>query len=283
MAILVWAQNKASWAGAGVTAVRSTVEERRSTLEFEVAGRTDVGMVRHSNQDAFGVDESLALAVICDGMGGLAGGEVASHVALENFLEVAKQELEASRSADAERTKRALCRASAAANRAVRVRASYDTRFRGMGTTLVAARLDGNEVTVATVGDSRAYLVRGGAARQITRDHSYVAERMRMGLMTESEAEMSPMQSAITRAIGIDEDVHPDYYTETVQAGDEVLLCSDGLMRHMKGEEIGRVVSDARMKPGEICERLIAIVNARGGTDNVTCVVMRFGAAAVQG
>ncbi len=90
------------------------------------------------------------------------------------------------------------------------------------------------------------------------------------------------MQSAITRAIGIDDDVQPDFYAETVEAGDEVLLCSDGLMRHMKDEEIGKIVADATMTPGEICGRLIAMVNARGGTDNVTCVVMRFGAV-VQG
>jgi protein phosphatase len=193
-------------------------------------------------------------------------------------VEVARQEIEASRNADGERTKRALCRAAAAANRAVRARASYDTRFRGMGTTLVAARLDGNELTVVNVGDSRGYLVRGGVARQMTRDHSYVAEQMRMGLMTEREAARSPLQSAITRAIGMDEDVQPDFYAEMVQADDGLLLCSDGLMRHMKDEEIGQIVGDARMTPAEICERLIAIVNARGGTDNVTCVVMRFGA-----
>lgn len=264
--------------GVGVMAVRSTVEEQRSKLGFEVAGRTDVGMVRRTNQDTFGVEEPLGLAVICDGMGGMAGGEVASRVAIESFLEVARQEIEASRSADGERSKRALCRAVAAANRAVRARASYDTQFRGMGTTLVASRLDGNEVTVLNVGDSRAYLVRGGVARQITRDHSYVAEQMRMGLMTESDAERSPYQSAITRAVGIDDDVQPDFYTEMVQPDDELLLCSDGLMRHMKDDEIGKIVGDQTMAPAEICERLIATVNASGGSDNVTCVVMRFGA-----
>ena len=263
--------------------MRSGVEERRISLEFEVAGRTDRGMVRRTNQDTFGVVESLGLAVICDGMGGIAGGEVASSVALESFVDVARREIEASKSADGERTKRALCRAAAAANRAVRARASYDTRFRGMGTTLVAARLDGREVTVLNVGDSRAYIVRAGVARQITRDHSYVAEQMRMGLMTESEAEWSPLQSAITRAVGIDEDVQPDFYTETVETGDTLLLSSDGLMRHVRDEEIGKVVGDAAMTPNEICERLVATVNARGGTDNVTCVVMRFGATASQG
>lgn len=263
--------------------MRSGVEERGNTLEFEVAGRTDIGMVRRTNQDTFGVVESLGLAVICDGMGGAAGGEVASQVALESFVEVAGQEIEASKSADGERSKRALCRAAAAANRAVRARASYDTRFRGMGTTLVAARLEGAQVFLVNVGDSRAYVVRAGVARQVTRDHSYVAEQMRMGLMTESEAERSPYQAAITRAIGIDDDVKPDFYSEAVEAGDALLLCSDGLMRHMHADEIGKMVADAAMTPAEICERLVATVNSRGGTDNVTCVVMRFGAAPSQG
>jgi protein phosphatase len=259
------------------------VEERKISLEVELAGRTDVGMVRHSNQDVFGIVEPLGLAVVCDGMGGPAGGEIASSVALESFLEVARRELESSRSGGSGRSMRALYRAAAAANRAVRVRASYDTRLRGMGTTLVAARLDGNEVTVLNVGDSRAYLVRGGVARQLTVDHSYVAEQMRMGLMTRSEAERSPLQWTITRAIGIEDDVQPDFYTETVSPGDALLLCSDGLIRHLGDEEIASLVADAPMTPAEICDRLIANVNARGGTDNVTCVLMRFGAVPAQG
>jgi protein phosphatase len=257
--------------------VRSDVEERRVSLGFEAAGRTDAGMVRRTNQDAFAVEETLGLAAICDGMGGPAGGDVASRTAIESFVEVARQEIEASRSADGERSARALYRAAAAANRAVRARASFDTMFRGMGTTLVAAKLDGGELTVVNVGDSRAYLARDGAMRQVTVDHSYVGERMRMGLMTEGEAERSPYQSAITRAIGIEDDVKPDFYTEPVEAGDVLLLCSDGLIRHMRDEEIAKVVSGAGATPAQICERLIATVNARGGTDNVTCVVMRFG------
>lgn len=262
--------------------MRSGVEERGISLVVEAAGRTDVGMVRHANQDAFAVVEPLALAAVCDGMGGAAGGDVASQSAIESFVEVVRQEIEASRSADGERTRRALCRAAAAANRAVRAKASYDTRLRGMGTTLVAARLDGAELTVLNVGDSRAYMVRGGAMRQLTQDHSYVAEQMRMGLMTEGEAGRSPFATAITRAVGIDDDVKPDFYTEAVETGDVVLLCSDGLVRHMRDEEIAKVVWDAERTPAEICERLVAAVNARGGTDNVTCVVMRFGAVGTE-
>lgn len=261
--------------------MRAGLEEQRLALTFEAAGRTDIGMVRRTNQDAFEIVQPLGLGVICDGMGGAAGGEVASKVAIERFVQVARQEIEASRSGDS--SKRALRRAAAAANRAVRARASYDTRFRGMGTTLVAARLDGNEITVINVGDSRAYVVRGGVARQLTLDHSYVAEQVRMGLMTASDAESSPYQAAITRAIGISDDVQPDFYTETVTPGDALLLSSDGLTRHMRGEEIGRFVADRTQTAAEICSRLIATVNARGGTDNVTCILMRFGAAAAHG
>jgi len=259
--------------------VRSDVDDAKVSLRVELAGRTDVGMVRRSNQDAFAVVESLGLAVVCDGMGGPAGGDVASRLALESFLEVVRQEIEASRSADSGRAARALCRAAAAANRAVRARAGYDTRFRGMGTTLVAARLDGSELAVVNVGDSRAYLARGGEIRQLTVDHSYVGEQMRKGLMTEDEAERSPYAAAITRAIGIEDDVQPDFYTEPVEAGDVLLLCSDGLTRHMRDEEIAKVLWDAKATVEKICERLIATANAHGGTDNVTCAVMRLGVA----
>jgi protein phosphatase len=259
------------------------VQERKSSLDVQIAGRTDVGRVRRSNEDAFGIVEPLALAVICDGMGGAAGGEIASKVALEAFLDVTRREVESSKSEDSDRTRRALCRAAAAANRAVRSRAEYDTRFRGMGTTLVAARLDGNELMILNVGDSRAYIVRGGAARQMTADHSYVAEQMRMGLMTRREAEGSALRSAITRAIGIDDDVQPDFFTETIAAGDSLLLCSDGLVHHLRDEEIGEIAGDPTSTPAAICDRLVAEVNARGGTDNVTCVVMRFGALRARG
>lgn len=257
--------------------MRPGVDGGRTSLTIESAGRTDIGMVRRTNQDAFAIVESLKLAIVCDGMGGPAGGEIASHVAIDTFIEVVRQEMDASRSADAGRGKRALSRAAAAANRAVRARASYDARLRGMGTTLVAARLDGAELTVLNVGDSRAYIIGSGAIRQLTADHSFVAEQVRLGLMTQREAERSPYQSAITRAIGIDDDVKPDICSEPVEAGHVLLLCSDGLIRHMQDEEIATLVSDAARTAGDICEQLIATVKARGATDNVTCVVMRFG------
>lgn len=261
--------------------MRAGVEERRVTLRFEAAGGTDTGRVRRSNQDRFGLAEDIALAAVCDGMGGPAGGEVASSLALESFLSVVRQEIEASRGAQNGLTARSMLRAAAAANRAVRARACFDTQFRGMGTTLVAARLEGTDLTVIHVGDSRAYLVRDGGAKRLTADHSYVAEQVRLGVMTPDEAERSPMQSVITRAVGIEEDVHPEIGHETVESGDVLLLCSDGFTRHVEDAEIGQLLgATSTEEPLEaICARLIALANERGGSDNITCVLMRFHAA----
>lgn len=258
--------------------MRSSIEGAEPRLPYEAAGKTDIGRARRVNQDAFFIAGELGLAAVCDGMGGPAGGEIASRLAIESFSTVARQEIESGRGASHGLSSRALCRAAAAANRAVRTRADQETQYRGMGTTLVAARLDGQELTVLNVGDSRAYLVRDGMARQVTRDHSYVAEQVRTGRMTETEAEHSPLQSVITRAIGIEDDVEPEFFAESVGAGDLLLLCSDGLTRHVQDFEIGKVMGDG--EPAAMCERLIALANERGGSDNITCVVMRSAGSA---
>lgn len=256
--------------------MRSGVEEPEQWPRCVFAARTDTGLVRRMNQDRFGIAEDLGLAVVCDGMGGPGGGEIASSVAVESFVAVMRQEIESCRASHNGLSRRALCRAAAAANRAVRARASFDTRFRGMGTTLVGARLDGRELTVVNVGDSRAYLLRNGTARQITKDHSYVGEQVRMGLMSESEASQSPLQSVITRAVGTEEDVQPEFFVEMLDTHDHVLLCSDGLTRHVEDREIA-AAAELRVTPDVVCERLIEMANARGGSDNITCVLMRVG------
>lgn len=259
--------------------MRAGLEERKVSLRCEVAGASDVGRVRRTNQDRFAVVQELGLAVVCDGMGGAAGGEVASSLAIESFVAVVRQEIDGCRGTHNGLSARALRRATAAANRTVRARAEFDTQFRGMGTTLVAVRVEGRDLTVVNVGDSRAYLMRGGTVRQVTTDHSFVGERLRMGLMTEEEAAQSPLQSVITRAVGTEEDVKPELFTETIEAADQVLLCSDGLTRHVSDEEIASVLSDRRGDATRACERLIALANAHGGTDNITCVLVRVAEA----
>jgi serine/threonine protein phosphatase PrpC len=244
-------------------------------LKLETAAHSDRGFVRRTNQDSFGVDEQLGLYLVCDGMGGAAGGEVASALAVETFLRIARQELGCISCDPMELTPRSLRRAVAAANRAVVIRAAWDMRLRGMGSTLVGVRVVGSHATVVNVGDSRAYLVRGGVAHQLTEDHSYVAERMKLGLMAESQAAVSAMRSVITRAIGADVDVIADEHAVALETGDALLLCSDGLTRHVSPEEIARVICLERDAAGA-CGDLIALAKERGGSDNVTCVVLRI-------
>jgi protein phosphatase len=244
-------------------------------LFAEVAARTDTGLVRRNNEDDYGYDDGLGLYVVCDGMGGAAGGEVASKLAVDTFLVIARQEI-LSLNGNCDATELALRRAVAAANRAVVVRAGWDICYRGMGTTLVGARLCGDRLTIVHVGDSRAYLLRDGHAVQLTEDHSYVAEQMRMGRMGEEQAASSSMQSVITRAIGADADVQPDVREVRVQNGDWLLLASDGLTRRVSTEEMAEAVASAG-DAVQACERLVALANQQDGSDNITCVVVRVG------
>jgi serine/threonine protein phosphatase PrpC len=154
-----------------------------ATRKVEATGITDIGLVRRTNQDRFCIDEALGLFLVCDGMGGAAGGEVASELAVETFLQIARQELGCISCDPMELTPRSLQRAIAAANRAVLERARWEMKLRGMGSTLVAVRVEDFRATVIHVGDSRAYLVRDGVATQLTEDHSYVAEQLKLGLI----------------------------------------------------------------------------------------------------
>lgn len=243
---------------------------------IKAAAKTDIGLVRHSNQDSFGSDDELGVYVVCDGMGGAAGGEVASKLAAETFLAIVRQEIESDAADAVGTTERALRRAAAAANRAVCAKADFDMRLRGMGTTLVAARIEPGSVTVLNVGDSRAYLLRRDVMRQISVDHSYLGEQVQLGLMTEEEAELSSLQSVITRAVGAEPDVVPDLFHETVIPGDIVLLASDGLTRHVEDAEIAKVMQAAAIDGCEaVCDELIELAKQAGGSDNITCWVIR--------
>jgi serine/threonine protein phosphatase PrpC len=244
--------------------------------KIDAAAQTDVGLVRRNNQDSFGVDNELGLYVVCDGMGGAAGGEVASRIAVDTFLDVARQELISLRDANPECTRCSMLRAAAAANRAVLAHAAFDMKLRGMGSTLVAARIVGDLATVLNVGDSRAYLFHADTADQLTHDHSFVAEQVRRGLMTPLEAERSVYQSVITRAIGADPDVAPDLFDATLNPGDSLLLCSDGLTRHVTSAELATLIAETAHLPVELaCDRMIQLAKSRGGSDNITCLLLR--------
>ena len=250
-----------------------------SAVVLEAAAMTNVGLVRRLNQDIYASNAALGLFVVCDGMGGPAGGEVASLLTADTFVSIFQQEIGAVPGHGAMTTKLAMERAAAAANRAVCARAAYDTRYRGMGTTLVAARVSGNELTILNVGDSRAYLLQSGELRQVSVDHSYLKEQVELGLITAEQAKVSPLQSVITRAIGAEPDVHPDVFHEVLTPGDVVILCSDGLTRHVSDSVIASTLQQAPSATSA-CEQLIALACEDGGSDNITCFVIRVAEAA---
>jgi protein phosphatase len=222
--------------------------------------RTEVGRVRDNNEDA--VVSTDRLAVVADGMGGHPGGEVASAVAVSLV-----QAAYSGRSLDE------LQAAVLAANRAIWDRASGDAKLEGMGTTICAAGLteDGN-LALVNVGDSRAYVWRDGALRQLTHDHSLTAELVRRGELDEQEVLDHPLHGVIYRALGIGPDVELDSATHSATAGDRVLLCSDGLVNEVTDDEI----ASAMMATNDIqatADDLVGLALSRGGRDNVSVVI----------
>ena len=230
------------------------------------AGLSDTGRKRRQNEDAYVCEPPLF--AIADGMGGAQAGEVASGLAAAAFEEGAA----AIHGEDGVAT---LVRA---ANARVFERAVHDPTVAGMGTTATVAVVDesAGTMTLAHVGDSRAYRYRGGALEQLTTDHSLVGELVRSGRLTEDEAAVHPHRSVITRALGTDADVEVDTLTVEVVPGDLVLLCSDGLSAMVRDEEIARVLEATGAAPREAGEALIAAANAAGGEDNVTVVLFEL-------
>jgi serine/threonine protein phosphatase PrpC len=244
--------------------------QSQTGLKLEVAGLTDVGCKRTNNEDSFGYDLAAQLFVVCDGMGGMAAGEVASSTAVNKLLQCFSDHA-ASNSAIEER----LYQAIAHANEEVCALSRDNDQLRGMGTTLVSACLDGRKIVIGNVGDSRAYFLRDGGCVQITHDHSYLAEQVRNGTMTADDAGASPLQSLITRAIGTAESVEPDLFSAALEPGDMVLLTTDGLTRYADADAIAKIVL-ANPELQQACQMLINIAKEQGAVDNVTCLLLRF-------
>ncbi|HTZ59736.1 MAG TPA: Stp1/IreP family PP2C-type Ser/Thr phosphatase [Acidobacteriaceae bacterium] len=238
-------------------------------LEYEAAGATDLGRTRKSNEDAYGLSvdnhESICNFVVCDGMGGAAAGEVASRMAVDAMLQAMSH---------GPLTLGKLQEAVDLANHNVHRSAEQNPARAGMGTTLVAMATRGDRAWVAHVGDSRCYRFRDGALESLTRDHSLVDEQVRLGQLTQAQAETSPMRNVITRAVGTQDEVDADVIEFTVSTGDLYLLASDGLMREVDDKRIAEILRTA----GELkktCADLIEAANNAGGRDNITCVLVR--------
>ncbi len=233
-------------------------------MNFAWATRTDVGRVRDHNEDSVwpttdgSTAEMLAVAV-ADGMGGHAGGEVASATALDTAMTVS-----------GEPTMRIL-----AANLAVVDAARQRPRLTGMGTTLTLALLDPDgDLDIGHVGDSRAYLLRDGTLQQLTRDHSYVADLIAAGKLTPEEAESHPYRSVLTRAVGLDPTVEVDSYGLILQFGDRILLCSDGLTSMVSDGPLSEILDRQGSPPAMTADALVTAANDAGGIDNITVVII---------
>ena len=235
-------------------------------------GITDRGAVRHQNQDAYYLDvpdEGLALAVVCDGMGGAKAGNVASTLAVDAFVEALR-----SGNIDAQEPDEALAGAAELANRAVFDRAGSDPACQGMGTTMVAALVSGRRAHILNIGDSRCYLAAEEGITRVTRDHPVVEDLVQKGRITPEEARLHPRKNLITRALGAEEHVRADLYRLDLKDGDCLLLCSDGLSNIVTDQEILYEIIHGGER-ADCCRRLLDIAMSRGAPDNVTAVLLQ--------
>ncbi len=250
-------------------------------LTTQAAGKTDIGVVRKNNEDNFGYDIRAGIFVVCDGMGGQAAGEVASKIAVDTVLGYFCQDEKGRHSevlgrgfAEVSERANALANAIQLANKAIREASAQETGSTGMGCTIVAVRVEGNLFSVAHVGDSRIYLIRRGAIQQLTTDHSLVMEQVRRGMITLEEAEHFEMQNVIVRALGSEDSVEPDLADLSLEEGDTLLLCSDGLSRYVKDAAMLDVINRVESLDGA-CDELIEAAKSGSSDDNITCLLIR--------
>jgi serine/threonine protein phosphatase PrpC len=247
---------------------------------MDMGAVSDTGCVRENNEDSFGLAPEMNLAVLSDGMGGLASGEVASRLTVDTILAHCREaEVNPSlpfaggQPEGVAAISSRLASAVRLANQAVH-QAAKNAAGQSMGATVVAVRFTPERMSVAHVGDSRVYRLRAGQIAQLTQDHSFVAEEVRRGRMTEEEASGSKLQNVLLRALGIEPDVEVDLAEEVVLEGDSVLLCSDGLTRELSDSQIAGVLGEGG-DAQRTAARLIDLAKQAGGGDNITAIVIR--------
>jgi len=251
-------------------------------MQLLSSARTDKGRVRQNNEDSIDLWEAgqFVLAVVADGMGGAVAGEEASRIAIETVRERLTDDYHKApddyAKDDEEYLMERLVDVIKTANLNIRERAMKNPELKGMGTTMTLAFARHSDISIVHVGDSRAYQVDGhdGSIHQLTADHSFVQALVDAGHITAEEAENHPMRNVLYRALGQDQNVDVDTYTD-LQLGidDRLVLCSDGLTLHVKPQEIADAVM-ANPKPADATEKLLALANSRGGKDNISVIVV---------
>jgi serine/threonine protein phosphatase PrpC len=251
-------------------------------MQLEIGSKTDVGRVRKNNEDTCRVLAARKLFIISDGMGGESHGELASAITGDTIAthcsetsdDASIPNFEVQRPDLSERTNRLAC-AVRLANRRIYETSLANPLLRGMGATVVAAWLDGSCLSLVHVGDSRAYLLRGGVLRRLTSDHTLVAEQVRRGLIKPEEARLSKMQNVLIRALGVQEEVELDAMECMLLDRDVVLLCTDGLTRMVPDSDIARTLVDFPDAQTS-ADNLAMLANERGGEDNVSVIVVHI-------
>ena len=240
-------------------------------MQFSCAARTDVGVVRSGNEDSYLMASDRGLFIVADGMGGHAAGEVASDMATRILAE----EYRPVRGMSDDELMSQMIGAIRSANEAIFRRTLSEHDKRGMGTTVTALHLLPRRYLIGQVGDSRAYLLRGGVLTQLTKDHSYVQEQVDAGRLSPEEARVHPYANVITRCVGSSSDVIPDLFFGTLEVGDLLLLASDGLTGMLDDEDVLEIMASG-LPLEEMVDGLIAGANHRGGLDNVTTILVRI-------
>jgi serine/threonine protein phosphatase PrpC len=248
---------------------------------IEMASATHTGMVRAHNEDSIGTDASIGLAVLADGMGGYNAGEVASGIAValitketrETVLRIPPYEPDVETGEPM--ANRILRNVITRANSSIYQAANSQPQYAGMGTTLVVALLCDNHISVAHIGDSRLYRLRGGQLEQLTRDHSLLQEQIDSGMITKEMARRSQNKNLVTRAVGIEPDVEADVNNFEAEEGDMFLLCSDGLNDMVEDEDIHLTLSTLSANLPLAASQLVQMANDNGGRDNISVILIR--------
>jgi protein phosphatase len=241
-----------------------------AVLHYAAAAASDRGRKRPSNEDAFGFSVEDGVYVVCDGMGGAAAGEIASSLAVDEVLHLLTGQAQNGQVSLPDAVEQAIN----AANDAIFARAQRNQRLSGMGTTLVALAVREKNVWVLNIGDSRCYRLRKGLLEQLTLDHSLVEEQVRMGRMSRTEAQHSPLKNVITRALGTQCQVTPDIFGMEAEPGDLFLLCTDGLTRELSDADIASLLAKSEALDAQ-CTGLVEAAKKAGGHDNITCLLVR--------
>lgn len=239
----------------------------------QIGFKSNKGIVRHNNEDACFVIPGSDVYIVADGVGGNNSGEVASRTAVENIAGyVNDNDIRAN--STPEEIFGFMTGAIACANTAIYSMGTGQLKYKGMATTVVLAYLYHGEAYIANLGDSRAYVYRDGGIRRITKDHTYVNELIDKGVITEDEAEVHKQKNVITRALGAEPDVQPDFYKLPLNTGDVLLLCTDGLYGEVGEERMAQILS-LEKNMNDTCADLVDAALQSGGRDNITVVCVR--------